>query len=245
MRLTQVQEMVASLQAKIISRLLEPERLVWKDFAVLHFGRSQQWLSSHPHISRRTVDILGYGVRILFSTRMIQDLGISSGRVRAYARAFGRLQPHRLVHPSSLTLAQIVVEPLFHNLRVLKGGRPLTPTGDFLVVAQTSVTAVGDLHHMAQTLMPDIQQRLWAALPPGWKEHMETRQTGAQWFQHAAFPDLVLRRDRPLDLDQTQPAVLWPYSIRLDGRLSSQDWCPHLESDNEPRIVIPWDTART
>ena len=122
MRLTQVQETVASLQAKIISRLLQPERLVWKDFAILHFGRSQQWPSSHPHISRRTADVLGYGVIILFSTRRIQDLGISSGRVRAYARAFRRLQPHRLVHPSSLTLAQIVVEPLFQDL-----GRGQTP----------------------------------------------------------------------------------------------------------------------
>ena len=79
MRLTQVQEMVASLQAKIMSRLLEPERLVWKDFALLHFGRSQQWLSRHPHISRRTVDTLGYGVRVLFSTRrtLASAVGVS------------------------------------------------------------------------------------------------------------------------------------------------------------------------
>ena len=117
-----------------------------KDFALLHFGRSQQWLSRHSHISRRTVDNLGHEVRILFSTSRIQDLGISSGRVRAYARAFRRLQPHRLVHPSSLTLAQIVVGPLFHNLRVLEGERPFTSTMDFLAVAQSAVTAVGDLH---------------------------------------------------------------------------------------------------
>ena len=69
MRLTQVHEMVASFQAKIILRLLEPERLVWKDFAILHFGRNQQWLSRDPPISRRTVDTLGYGVRVLFCNR--------------------------------------------------------------------------------------------------------------------------------------------------------------------------------
>ena len=148
------------------------------------------------------MDILGYGVRILFSTRRIQDLGISSRRVRACARAFRRLQPHRLVHSSSLTWAQIVVELPFHKLRVLEGARPLTPTGHFLAVAQTSVTAVGDLHQMAQTLMPGIQQRLWAALPPGRKEHIETQQTGAQWFQQDASPDLVLWGDRPSDLDR-------------------------------------------
>ena len=135
-----------------------------------------------------------------------------------------RLQPHRLVHPSSLTLTQIVVEPLFHNLRVLEGGRhPIIPTRDFLVVAQTAVTAKGDLHQTAQTVLPDIQQRLWAALPPGWKEHIETRQTGTQLFQHAALPDPVLLREWPSELNQTQPAVLWPDSIRSDGRLSSPD----------------------
>ena len=84
MRLTQVQQMVASLQAKIISRLLEPERLVWKDFALLHFGRSQQSLSSHPHISRRTVDVLGYGVRESFSL---------PGGPRTLASAVGASEP--------------------------------------------------------------------------------------------------------------------------------------------------------
>ena len=84
MRLTQVQQMVASLQAKIISRLLEPERLKWKDFALLHFGRSQQSLSSHPHISRRTVDVLGYGVRESFSL---------PGGPRTLASAVGASEP--------------------------------------------------------------------------------------------------------------------------------------------------------
>ena len=48
------------------------------------------------------------------------------------------------------------MEPLFHHLRVLEGGRPLTPTGEFLAVAQAAVTALGDLQQMAQTLLPDI-----------------------------------------------------------------------------------------
>ena len=99
---------------------------------------------------------------------------------------------------------------------------------------------------MAQTLMPDIQQRLWAALPPG-LEQMQTQQTVTQSFQHAAHPGLVLRRDgRPPDLDQKRPAVLWPYSIDLDGRWTSRDWCPRPESEDlEPRIVMPWDRATT
>ena len=208
----------------------------------LSFGRSQQWLSRHPH-NRRAIDTLGYVVRVLLSDRRIQDLD-SSGHVRAYARAFRRLQPHRLVHPSSLTLTQIIVEPLFHKLRVLEGGRPLNPTGDILAVAQTAVTAVGDLHQMAQTLMPDIQA---VGSSAAWLEraNRDTADRGTA-IPACCFLDLVLSRERPSDLNQTQPAVLWPYSVRSDGRLSSQDWCPHLESGGlEPRIVIPWDTART
>ena len=82
---------------------------------------------------------------------------------------------------------------------------------------------------MAHTLLLDIQQRLWAALPSGWKEHMATQQVGAQYFQYAALPGLVLLRERPSDLNQTQPAILWPSIINLDDRLSPA-WSPTIWS---------------
>lgn len=119
MRLIQVQGMVASLQGKITSRLLEPE--IHCINSVPHLSRSQQ------KTARQSVNKLAYGVRILFSNRRVQDLAISSGRVRAYARAFRRLSPHRLVHPYSLTLALIVLETLFHSLRVLEGAQAPQP----------------------------------------------------------------------------------------------------------------------
>ena len=101
MRLIQLPDIEAALQAKVISILFEPERLVWKDFAAIHLSRSRQWLLDHPHVGLRTVDI-GYGVRVILGTRRTQDLGISSHRFRAYIRAYRRLAPHRqslLDHP--------------------------------------------------------------------------------------------------------------------------------------------------
>ena len=84
MRLIQLRDMTAALQAKVISRLFEPERLVWKAYAATHFSRSRAWLQLHPHIPPRTVDLLGYGIKVILTTRRTQDLGIESSRVRAY-----------------------------------------------------------------------------------------------------------------------------------------------------------------
>ena len=78
MRLIQLRDMTAALQAKVVSRLFEPERLVWKDYAATHFSRSRAWLQGHPHVPPRTVDLLGYGIRIILTTRRTQGLGIES-----------------------------------------------------------------------------------------------------------------------------------------------------------------------
>ena len=42
MRLIQLPDMEAALQAKVVFRLFEPERLVWKDFAAMHLSRGRQ-----------------------------------------------------------------------------------------------------------------------------------------------------------------------------------------------------------
>ena len=65
MRLIQLPDMEAALQAKVVSRLFEPERLVWKDLAVMYLSRGRQWLTDHPHVTPHMVDLLGYGVRVI------------------------------------------------------------------------------------------------------------------------------------------------------------------------------------
>ena len=54
--LVHVPTQVQALQAKVISRLLEPERLAWKVFQLYRLSQASQ------------VQSLGYGASILFST---------------------------------------------------------------------------------------------------------------------------------------------------------------------------------
>ena len=62
------------------------------------------------------------------------------------------------------------MEPLFHHLRVLEGGRPLTPTGEFLAVAQAAVTALGTYNRWPRLCCQTSSRGCGAALPPDWKE---------------------------------------------------------------------------
>ena len=187
MRLIQLHDMTAALQAKVISRLFEPERLVWKDFDTSHFSRSPAWLQSHPHVPQRMVDLLGYGPRIILTTRRLRDLGIQSKRIRAYTQAYRRLKPHRLVQPSSLTAAQIAAEPLFHNAQITEGGKPLLPTAVLLAAAQQGITAVGDLSSGAPNIGPVALLRLQQALPEPWRAFQQMHQPAAGWFNLLGF----------------------------------------------------------
>ena len=82
--LVEVPTQIQALQAKVVSRLLEPERLAWKVFQLHH-------LSSAPHTRA-----LAYGATILFSTVSISCLQLPA-RLTWYVTAFKALQPHRLL----------------------------------------------------------------------------------------------------------------------------------------------------
>ena len=250
MRLIQLHDMTAALQAKVISRLFEPERLVWKDFATNHFSRSPAWLQSHPHVPQRMVDLLGYGPRIILTTRRLQDLGIQSKRIRAYTQAYRRLQPHRLVQPSSFTAAQIAAEPLFHNAQITEGGKPLLPTAELLPAAQQGVTAVGDLSSGAPNIGPVALLRLQQALPEPWRAFQQMQQPAAGWFTLLTNGGCIIHREL-VELDaaaQTgqQQLVCMAYRSDPDGRLTPMDSCPFLPVHAlRPVLVTYWDPART
>ncbi len=78
--LVHVPAQIQALQAMVISRLLEPERLAWKLFQLYHLSQASQ------------VQPLGYGASILFSTLSTDQLQLPA-RLSAYAAAF------RLPHP--------------------------------------------------------------------------------------------------------------------------------------------------
>ncbi|KAL3143898.1 hypothetical protein ABBQ32_003713 [Trebouxia sp. C0010 RCD-2024] len=78
--LVQVPTQIQALQAKVVSRLLEPERLAWKVLQLHHL--------SHAPQPRQ----LAYGASILFSTASTASLQLPP-RFLGYVTAFRALQP--------------------------------------------------------------------------------------------------------------------------------------------------------
>ena len=103
--LVEVPTQIQALQAKVVSRLLEPERLAWKVFQLHH-------LSSAPHTRA-----LAYGATILFSTVSISCLQLPA-RLTWYVTAFKALQPHRLLKVDAMPAEDVLNEPIFFNRQI-------------------------------------------------------------------------------------------------------------------------------
>jgi hypothetical protein len=109
-RLADVPLMVEALQAKVIARLLGPERLPWKAYA-------GYWLAH--------TDRMGVGLASIFSGTGHSRLSIPD-RLLGYFTAFSRLQPHRVQPASTMSFHQVMREPLFNNRQIVgEDGRPL------------------------------------------------------------------------------------------------------------------------
>jgi len=96
---------VQTLQAKVISRLLESERLARKEFQLYHLGQASQ------------VQPLGYGARILFSTLNTDQLQLPA-RLSAYVAAFKAFHPHRLQSVTAMLPSDVLNEQLFFNRQI-------------------------------------------------------------------------------------------------------------------------------
>ena len=81
-----------ALQARNMSRLLEPDTHAWKAYFAQWFGRSPAWLHAHPGVPGRALDAWGQGLAVLFTTVPLAGL---PARVAGYVDAFRALQPHR------------------------------------------------------------------------------------------------------------------------------------------------------
>ena len=103
--LVEVPTQIQALQAKVVSRLMEPERLAWKVFQLHH-------LSNAPHTRA-----LAYGATILFSTVSIGCMQLPA-RLKGYVTAFKALQPHRLHQVIAMPAEDILNEPLFFNQQI-------------------------------------------------------------------------------------------------------------------------------
>ena len=126
--LVEASTQIQALQAKVVSRLLEPERLAWKVFQLHH-------LSSAPQAQQ-----LAYGAAILFSTLSPGCLQLPA-RQPGYVTAFRALHPYRLLPLHGMPAEAVLNEPLFFNQQVSvplpdsaassssgnTAGKPLTP----------------------------------------------------------------------------------------------------------------------
>jgi hypothetical protein len=169
-RMADVPIMIQALQAKVIARLLSPERLPWKVFAA-------HWIT--------TTDRMGVGLSSIFSGSGHHRLSIPA-RLRSYLTAFLRLQPHRLQPASALSYHQVMREPLFNNRQVLgEGGKPLTGTV-WVAVAQAGLRSVQDLRDFGMGFRQhgfpgDLLRQLLSCLPASWQQHVQSPQVSGEW----------------------------------------------------------------
>ncbi|KAL3148214.1 hypothetical protein ABBQ38_014211 [Trebouxia sp. C0009 RCD-2024] len=153
--LVEVPTQIQALQAKVVSRLLEPERLAWKVFQLHH-------LSHAPQPSQ-----VAYGATILFNTASTASLQLPA-RLLGYVTAFRALQPHRLLPVSDMPAEAILNEPLFFNQQIpvplsrsatsgasgSMGSKPFTPQDQPLLLA-AGLTKVAHLQAALRTQHPE------------------------------------------------------------------------------------------
>ncbi|DBB01678.1 TPA: hypothetical protein ACH3X1_000311 [Trebouxia sp. C0004] len=169
----EVPTQIQALQAKVVSRLLKPERLAWKVFQLHH-------LSDAPRTRA-----LAYGATILFSTISIGCLQ-SPARLTGYVLAFRALRPHRLLKINAMPAEDVLNEPIFYNRQVsvplgssVTGratgstvSRPLTPHDEPLLLA-TGITKVAHLQAALQQQQPAAftacLQSVLMTMPPPWR----------------------------------------------------------------------------
>ncbi|KAL3149626.1 hypothetical protein ABBQ32_001668 [Trebouxia sp. C0010 RCD-2024] len=171
--LVEVPTQIQALQAKVVSRLLEPERLAWKVLQLHHL--------SHAPQPRQ----LAYGASILFSTASTASLQLPP-RLLGYVTAFRALQPHRLLPVNAMPAGDILNEPLFFNQQILvplshsatggssdsMGSSPFTPQDQPLML-EAGITKVAHLQAALQSQHPQAftacLQSILLALPPPWQ----------------------------------------------------------------------------
>ena len=238
MRLVTVPAMVSSLQCKVVSRLVEPERLLWKQLLLSRLTLPPHWRERHPDTLLSIGDRLGTGARSIVSTRRVGDLGITSTRVMSYLTSYRLLQPHRRVPPQDLTRRQMLREPIFHNCQVTGDSLPLRPTGELGPLLMAGVTTVGDLSRTSGC-REDLLAKVKECLPAAWREALAAPPEGLVGdFRHPVHPDIVLATT-------TAPPTWTASRVLADGRLLELSYCPLFDVGSLiPVVCILWDPSR-
>ncbi|KAL3136231.1 hypothetical protein ABBQ32_007243 [Trebouxia sp. C0010 RCD-2024] len=235
--LVEVPTQIQALQAKVVSRLLEPERLAWKVFQLHHLSRA-------PQASQ-----LAYGATILFSTASTASLHLPA-RLMGYVTAFRALQPHRLLPVNAMPAEAILNEPLFLNQQIRLplspatthsanggvGSRPFTPQDQPLLLA-AGITKVAHLQAALQIQHPQALtaclQSLLLALPLPWQAAATAAPTAPPWRQgHSASGTQLIQNTQT-----GQQHTVSPHCQLLQAPTQAI-------SISGPMHVTPWDPSR-
>ncbi|KAA6418076.1 MAG: hypothetical protein FRX49_11993 [Trebouxia sp. A1-2] len=235
--LVHVPTQVQALQAKVISRLLEPERLAWKVFQLHHLSQASQ------------VQPLGYGASILFSTLHTDQLQLPA-RLSAYVAAFRALHPHRLQSVSAMLPSDVLNEPLFFNRQISQPATSpaaintacpaaaasfLTPQQKPLMLS-AGITKVAHLRLSLQLQQPQLLalelNSVLLALPPAWRAVVSSA-PAFTWFQVRSASGRQLIQDAQTGQLHTIGPHLQLQQVPLQPVL-----------DPSPVQVISWDPSR-
>ncbi len=170
--LVHVPTQIQALQAEMISRLLEPERLERNMFQVYHLSQASQ------------VQPLGYGASILFSTLSTDQLQLPA-RLSAYVAAFRALYPHRLRPVIAMLPSDVLNEPLFFNRQIFRPAASSAttstacPAAAFLtpqlkpLMLSAGITKVAHLRLSLRLQQPQLLasnlSSVLLVLPPAWR----------------------------------------------------------------------------
>lgn len=230
--LVEVPTQVQALQAKVVSRLLEPEQLAWKVFQMHHLGLAPQ------------MQQLAYGADILFTTVKTSCLQLPA-RLSGYVSAFRSLQPHRLLPITAMQAADVLNEPLFFNRQITvpvsssaasPAHRPLMPQ-DHRLMLTAGITKVAHLQaalqlHQPQALTACLQFML-QALPSAWQTVASSAPAACTWLQGVSATGNQL-------IQNTQTGQL--HTVSTNQQLLPAQ--AQLVSALCPVQVTPWDPTR-
>ena len=206
--LVHVPTQIQALQATVICRMLEPERLTWKVFQLYHLSQASQ------------VQPLGYGASSLFSTLKTSQLQLPA-RVSGYLAALRALHPHRLQRVTATLPSDVLNEPLFFNRQISQPADSSATTNtacpaDALPTTQqqplmpsAGITKVAHVRLSLQLEQPQLLAReltsVLLALPPAWRTSVSSVPASTRFQDLSASGRQLIQDAQTGQLHTTSP----------------------------------------
>ena len=240
--MTDVLVQIASLQAKLVARWLEPARLPWKAFFDQWVFRSPEWLRAHPAVPARRHDKWRLGRFLPFSAYPLRALQVPR-RVLAHLTAHASLKSHRLSPAQHLHLTDCLTERLFYNKQITDAEGKSLQGVSWEMWVQEGVVSLGawkDHSRLHRQHLPRWEVLL-SALPARFKEALLSP-VAFQWYMGAPCP----MSRQPVVLRVTE-GLVEQFCVLPSGKLETKGLCRHpveLPQASQAAVVMEWDETR-